>query len=500
MILRASLSLILCATLFMPRCFADESAERSTTPAVDEEIASPQEQVVKIEQEDAKGPANLAQLKQLIAELNRRLHEMKQQHDEEIAELRREIEQLSREKAKAGGPEQDDLSVLRSLAEQEAAKVEEKEAKPLETVFKSGGLSLQALNPEISVTGDMLTLYRDQKGTRQRSDFHFRTLGIHIESYLDPYTRFKAAVPVTESFAKLGEAYMTRFGFLPDVNLTLGKFRQQFGVVNRWHKHALDQVDFPLALRNIFGDGGLNQTGLSLDWTLPSIRETAQELTFQVTNGENKRLFEENSHNTPSVLLHYKNFRDLSKDTYLELGLTSLVGWNDEWQVLAGDGTWRTERDRLETWVLGGDFTVRWEPTERMRYRNLEWRSELYYLDREILDPYDLDKDTLNAWGAYSYVQTKLTRTWDVGIRFDYYEPDSKDYAGLPEISLAPLAVEDSDAYRWQIGPYVTWFQSPFVRFRLEYNHADGVGMEEPEDVVFLQMIFAAGPHKHERY
>ncbi len=432
--------------------------------------------------------------------LREEFEKLKQQHAAEIAELKRRIEELEREKVKTEVLEDDELATLRSLAETEAAKVEEKEEEPLETVFKSGGLSLQALNPEISITGDMLALYRDQEGTRERSDFEFRTLGIHIESYLDPYTRFKSAVPVTESFSKLGEAYMTRFGLLPDVNLTLGKFRQQFGVVNRWHKHGLDQVDFPLALRSIFGDGGLNQTGLSLDWTMPSFRETAQKLTLQVTDGENEQLFDENSRNTPSVLLHYKNYKDISKDTYLELGLTSLVGWNDDWQVLAENGTWRTERDRLETWVLGADFTVRWEPTERMRYRNLEWRNEAYYLDRGILDPHDLDRDTLNAWGAYSYVQTKLTRTWDVGIRFDYYEPDSKDYAGLPGVSIAPLAVDDDDAYRWQVGPYVTWLQSPFVKFRLEYNHGDGEGMEEPEDVVFLQMIFSAGPHKHERY
>jgi len=461
----------LCVVMVTSHSFGDEP-KQGGTPATDEETTSLREEFEKL----------------------------KQQHAAEIAELKRRIEELEREKGEKEGPEEDELAILRSLAETEAAKVEEKGEEPPETVFRSGALSLQALNPEISVTGDMLTLYRDQEGTRERSDFDFRTLGIHIESYLDPYTRFKSAVPVTESFSKLGEAYMTRFGVVPDLNLTLGKFRQQFGVVNRWHKHALDQVDFPLALRSIFGDGGLNQSGVSLDWTMPSIRETAQQLTLQVTDGENERLFDENSRNTPSVLMHYKNYRDISKDTYLELGLTSLVGWNDEWPVLAGDGTWRTERDRLETWVLGGDLTVRWEPTERMRYRNLEWRSEAYYLDRGILDPYDLDRDTLNAWGAYSYVQTKLTRTWDVGIRFDYYEPDSKDYAGLSEVSLSPLAVEDDDAYRWQVGPYVTWLQSPFVKFRLEYNHGDGEGMEEPEDVVFFQMVFSAGPHKHERY
>ena len=46
----------------------------------------------------------------------------------------------------------------------------------------------------------------------------------------------------------------------------------------------------------------------------------------------------------------------------------------------------------------------------------------------------------------------------------------------------------------------MTWRQSPFVKYRVEYNHVDGHGMEEPEDILYFQLIFAAGPHKHERY
>jgi len=50
------------------------------------------------------------------------------------------------------------------------------------------------------------------------------------------------------------------------------------------------------------------------------------------------------------------------------------------------------------------------------------------------------------------------------------------------------------------VGPYITWYQSPFVHFRAEYNYQDGDGTGPEENVVWLQCIFAAGPHKHERY
>jgi hypothetical protein len=190
--------------------------------------------------------------------------------------------------------------------------------------------------------------------------------------------------------------------------------------------------------------------------------------------------------------VHYKHYRDLSDDLYVELGLTALLGWNDAWDV---GGV--TVHDSLGTRVFGADLSLLWEPTDQMRYRNVEWRSEVYFLHRDVYAPDGSGRDTLRAWGAYSYLQSKIARTWVIGARLDYYRPDGKDYAAP---SLVPLAYPDEDDYRWQVGPYITWQQSPFVRFRLEYNHADGHGMAEREDLVWLQVIFAAGPHKHERY
>ena len=366
--------------------------------------------------------------------------------------------------------------------------------------FTSGALGLQKLNPEISVTGDILWSYKDVESTHAKQDFLLRGLGLHFEAYLDPFTRFKAAASFGEHDVHLGEAYMTRFGILPQISLTLGKFRQQFGVVNRWHKHGLDQVDFPLALRQIFGPGGLNQTGGSVDWTIPNIAGLSHELTVQITDGENGRVFGQNSDNKPCWLAHYRMFHDLTDSTYIELGLTGLYGQNNEWQIVD-----TTEEKGLDTSVAGIDLTLLWEPTNRMRYRNVTWRNEAYFLNKDILAADGSGEDTLTAWGAYSYLESKVSRTLILGVRGDYFVPDVKDYAGYAtsdgtSCSLSPLAVVEDDSCRWQVGPYITWHQSPFVHFRAEYNYQDGDGTGPEETVVWLQCIFAAGPHKHERY
>ncbi len=400
-----------------------------------------------------------------------------------------------------------ELDALRKAAQTELSS--ERETIQQDDVFTSGALGLQRLNPEISVTGDLLWSLRDQESDDTRSDFNFRGLGLHVEAYLDPYTRFKAAASFSETGTTLGEAYMTRFGIWPHVNLTLGKFRQQFGVVNRWHKHGLDQVDFPLALRMIFGDGGLDQPGGSLDWTMPAIGGLSQELMLQVTDGENPRVFGENEANDPSGLLHYKIYKDLSDSTYVELGLSGLVGQNNVWQMAAAtnatavavsEPTDTLEDKSLSATVLGADLTLLWEPTERMRYRSITWRSEVYSLNKDILAADGSGEDTINAWGVYSYLEGKVSRTVVLGVRGDYFEPDLKSYADTADAPLSPLAVTEENAYRWQVSPYITWHQSPFVHFRAEYNHQDGKGTGPEEKVVWLQCIFAAGPHKHERY
>ncbi|MFC1793643.1 hypothetical protein ACFL3Q_08670 [Planctomycetota bacterium] len=444
--------------------------------------------------------AELAELKQRTLELQQQIHEMKGKHENEINSLKEKVKELSE---CAGTPAEaeaeDEMARLRALAESAAGEKKEQKT-PEETVYKFGGLSLQKLNPEISVSGDFLTYYRHQDKTRKRTDAFLRGIELNFQSYLDPFSMLKATTHIhDDGEVHLEEAYFRHFTMLENANVDLGRFRQQFGVVNRWHEDALDQVQYPLALQRIFGEEGLNQTGASIEWTLPQWGQAYQGLTFQATNTENERLFGGDTLGNPSLLFHYKNYRDLSRDTYLEFGLSGLFGWNDEWSVLKGS-TLVNEHDALGTQVFGADVSFLWEPADRALYHNVEWRSEVYLLNRDIQAPDDSGRDSLGAWGAYSYLQSKVARNVDVGIRYDYYEPDSKGYAATPGAPLMPLAYTAKDAYRWQICPYVTWWQSEWVKFRFEYDYADGRGMERPEHVVWFQAIFAAGPHKHERY
>jgi hypothetical protein len=443
----------------------------------------------------------LAELQRQVLELKRQMDEMKQKHEVEIRALKEKLEKLQQapavpEKAEA----EDELAKLRKMAESLAGpKKEEKPAE--EVVYKSRGLNLRELNPEISVSGDLIAYYKDQNGNRQHTDVFLRGLELNFQSYLDPFSKLKATAEVQDDGeVQIEEAYYTHFTLIKGATLDLGRFRQQFGVVNRWHEDAIDQVQYPLVLRRIFGEGGLNQTGASIEWALPEWAGAHHGFILQVTSPENERLFGDDTRGTPCILFHYKNYRDLSRDTYLEFGLSGLFGWNDEWDIQTAPDTVVKRYDTLGTQVFGADLSMLWEPADRSLYRNIEWRSEVYALSRDILAPDGSGRDSINAWGAYSYLQSKIAQNLIIGVRGDYYEPASKDYAVLQDVSLVPLAYPASNPYRWEVGPYITWWQSEWVFFRTEYNYAWGSGMENEEHVLWFQTVFAAGPHKHERY
>jgi len=294
---------------------------------------------------------HVSELETRLAALENRFVSMQQDYQQQIASLTAQINYLQG-KAPVGAvsPAGQQAPVAAAtvdeadselLALRQAAAAESRSAEaalPAKTSdeerrFIAGDLSRQAENPEISIVGDFVYRLQSIDNQRQNSDATMRNLGVHYETYLDPYTKFKGAVPVKEDISNIGEAYITRYGLTPNLNFTIGKFRQQFGIVQRWHMAGLDQNEFPLAMRRVLGDGGLCQNGISLDWQLGASGRTTHELTMQLTESTNQRLFAGNTRGMPSLLLHFKAFRDVNVDTYRELGLTALAGVNDQWSV-----------------------------------------------------------------------------------------------------------------------------------------------------------------------
>lgn len=380
----------------------------------------------------------------------------------------------------AQAPVDDEAEALR----RDAAALAEAEAPPPRT---APARSANALNPEISATADMAALGRRPAEGEGRFDFVLRSVEVDLRASLDPFSRFRAIVAAHGDGVFLEEAHVTWGGVAPGVTVVGGRFRQALGTVNRWHDHGVDQLERPLVLRALLGDEGLAQTGLGVSW-LAGAAEATSTLTLEVTNSERDPLF---SGALPAALLAWAGHFGLGERGYLELQLAGLHGYHAGGASTAGDGhgheaeeaeiqdAHETDDDRA-TDLASLTLDVGYDPAGgRDRFRFF-WRSQGLYLSRD-----EGGGARSHRLGAFSYVEAWLSGAWGLGVRFDVLG-ETRDDPGLGEATLG-------------VAPVLTWWQSEFVRLRLQYR-AEGGGLDALEHVVALQVVGAVGPHRHERY
>ena len=249
------------------------------------------------------------------------------------------------------------------------------------------------------------------------------------------------------------------------LGIKAGRFRNDFGKINRWHQHALSQVDRPAVHRAFLGEEGLAGLGVSVSWLMPTLLGDYNELWVQVTNDDNDVAFSGRGFDTPVVTVHETNYWDLSPSTYFELGLSASTGVNDP------DG-------RHRTWVAGADFNLNWSPPAEALYKGFELRGELLYERRKQ------EQGSTESWGAYLYGTRKLNQRWHLGLRLDWTQ--------LPREPGEEL---------WGVSPYVEFWQSEWARLRMQYSYGSrGIEDRRHENRFFFQVTWALGPHKHEKY
>jgi len=426
--------------------------------------------------QDTEPPPVPEQAAPKIEELQRQIDELTRQLQlvqEQLEEFRRQQEMQKK---------QAELEELRRAAVAEAAQEGAPEEMAADTEFVSGTRMQTELNPEISVNGDVFLV----GGDHLRTEMQARHFELDFQSYLDPFTRMKLVFGYEGAHSEWGygeveggyeehdedehhgfdleEGYLNWINLPGNTSLTVGKKRQQFGVLNRWHGHALPQTDYPWVISESFGPHGLAGTGVSVDWLMPRLWADANELTVEIMNGDNDVAFAGSDWRKPTVLAYLKSYWDLSANTYFQADLTGLHGVTDHAGELGHD-------------FLAIDLVYDWYPLGRELYRGFQARGMLLrsWLDLE-------EGVSLDSWGGYAYGQYKFSRRWTTGVRVDWVEDQRR--AGHEF---------------WGLSPYLTFWQSEYVRLRGQYSYRDD-NWHGADNRFELQFTFAAGPHKHEEY
>lgn len=420
-----------------------------------------------------------------------------------LARLQARVDSLEalvrRLQAEGREPEaRDALAELRAAAQAAAAAGGARPDTAGEQAFEGRQRSLQDLNPEISLNADML-MHVDRDDT-DADNFVPREFEFSFQAALDPFSRAKVYVSQHNPGGELipfggeeehghegeggglsvEEGYVQWVSLPGGLGLTLGKFYQRFGTLNRWHAHALQFQSRSLPHLAFIGEESLAQTGAALAWLVPVHGAGTYEAQFEVTRSENETLFGES--NRPSVLGHLNAFWQVTPSTDFDLGLSWI------------NGSFETEEALFDQNLYGAEFAFTWRPPAQARYRSLNVRGGVMIKDpaggvavhdeEEEEGPAEEVEPILGrtARGFWSQAELRLSPSWLVGARYDWVENPA-----------------NPDETAWLVSPTLTWWQSEWVRVRAEYDFIRRtVGSDTGK--FLIQVTFAMGPHKHETY
>jgi hypothetical protein len=424
--------------------------------------------------------------------LERRLNELEQQHrrelearDEEIARLKA---QLVSPPAATTAPTagQDDIE----RTKQDILHDLEGRQSPIGPPAGAAAAPRPAVsfNPDLAVVADFVTSYspdRDNDAYNRldvreveldlRAAVHPRADGVlvlaferdvHNPVFLEPGGDH-AEGPDTE--VSVEDAYL----FVHDLgvrNLTakVGRFHVRFGRQNVLHLHDLPTTDPPFVNQAFLAPEALSDAGVSLSYVIPPERIGGQyvELVGEILAGEggaseSPTLRGDLSVDSPAFNAHVLWNTDVAPSVNLELGGSWLTGHADS-------------RNAHDVNLFGFDATVlRRDPTGG--FRNTLLQGEAMYA---VVDG---DAGSNQAFGLYVLGQQQLKRDWFAGLRLDWTQDPNDDRREA-----------------WGVTPYVTWYWTEFLRFRLSYQHRDG---DRPaEDAVWLQLTWLFGAHPPHPY
>lgn len=416
----------------------------------------------------------LDRLEQRLEQLDQKYQQDIRAKDEEIARLKAQLNPPLTTTSSADRIEQTRQDILKDIDSREASPI------TLRTPAN--------FNPDLAVVGDFKANLSTNNDNPARNRFDVGSLELELRAAVDPRADAVAAIPFTrdvddplffnkadangnvDTGVELEEAYLFLHDFgVPNLTAKAGRFHLRFGRQNILHDHDWPTVDNNFVSQSFLGPESLTDNGLSLSYVIPPDLAAGQylEAIVEIISGE--------GNNDEGPVLNNSAFVDGP-------ALNTHLVWNhdfgSDWNLELG-GSWLTGKhnddNRQDVNLFGTDLTlIHTDPTGG--FFNQLVQAEAIY---GIIDTSRVD--TQNAWGAYLLLQQQLNRDWYAGVRFDYTED----------------ALDDSKVV-WGVSPYITWYWSEFLRFRLEYQHKDG---DTPaEDNLYFQLTWVFGAHPPHPY
>ena len=289
------------------------------------------------------------------------------------------------------------------------------------------------------------------------------------------YGQLTLAVESEDGEDEIGveEAYVDTTALPAGFSLRMGRFFSNIGYLNSHHAHTDSFFDRPLAYQAFLG-GQYGDDGVQLRWVAPT--SLFLELGGELLRGQNY----------PSGGAQHDGVG--TRTLFAHIG--GDAGTENEW--LAGISMLKTRADGADDGFSGdatvylADATWKWAPQGNFKDGGITLRGEFFLDDRDGVYADPEDPGVTAFWngqrrGAYLEGVYRLSRSWDVGYRYDRLWADD----------AGPFA-SGFDPYRHTAE--LTWRNSEFSLVRLQLSH-DKPNAEDSDNAVTVQYQTSLGAH-----
>lgn len=326
--------------------------------------------------------------------------------------------------------------------------------------------------------------------------FNLNYAELSLFATVDPYFDLFTAFHLAEDHFEVEEVYITTRKLPYGFGLKIGKFLSSFGRINDQHAHTWNFQEIPLVYHVFFGEEGLNEKGVQLNWVAPT--DFYLSLGVELLQGENATSFgiEGSLHEDEDQIVTdaaapalFTLFGKASAD----IGDLVILGG-----ISYADGTTRSfhEEDEDEHFlsgrskILGTDLTIKYLIDS---YRYISIQAE--YINRDFDGTiYEHGTQEGSAFtrkqsGFYSELVFRFSKLWRTAARYDQLNRNRVAVEGiglhLPE-----------NMNRYSI--MIDYSPTEFSRIRLQYNYNKYLYFEGDKKnfgELNLQLNIAVGAH-----
>lgn len=356
----------------------------------------------------------------------------------------------------------------------------------------------------LEIPGFMNPHEEDNEQTHDNSEsgFNFNYAELSLVSSIDHYFDLFTTFHISENTIEVEEAYVTTNSLIEGIQIKFGKFKSNFGRINALHPHYWNFYNQPLIYNVFFGEEGLNELGIQLNWVAPI--DTYLLLGIESLQGENEvsygtdgYQFEEikiNDTSKPNLFTYYiKSSIDFGNGTVL-YGVSYAKGETRLNNIL-------NDPEHIEesyfftgnTNVLGIEFANKYFIDT---HRYIAFTTE--YLSRKMNGIKYTEEKTNNfnkkQSGFYCELLFKFSQKWKTGFRYESINKNEIKADGL--LNILPENLNKSSFM-------VEYNISEFSRIRLQYDINKTLFLEDiQKDVneISLQLNFTLGAHKAHKF